>query len=136
MAEASLFDELGGEPVLKRIIDRFVDRLFDDVMIGFFFQASSVSRERIKAKEYEFAASHLGAPVEYSGRTIGAAHRRHAIMTGHFMRRLQILKETLDEFAVSERVRRHWVEHTLERMSEVTDPENDQCAPPARSRGE
>ena len=77
MAQASLFDELGGEPVLRKIIDRFVDRLFDDVMIGFHFQASSVSRERIKEKEYEFAARHLGASLEYTGRPIDAAHRRH-----------------------------------------------------------
>jgi hemoglobin len=136
MAEASLFDELGGEPVLKKIIDRFVDRLFDDVMIGFLFQASSVSRERIKQKEYEFAASHLGAPVEYTGRPIVAAHRRHTIMTGQFMRRLQILRETLDEFGVSERVRRHWVDHTLERMPQIVNPEDDQCVPTTRSRGE
>ena len=31
MSERSLFDELGGEPALRRVIDRFVDRLFDDV---------------------------------------------------------------------------------------------------------
>jgi hemoglobin len=129
MAEASLFDELGGAPVLRQIIDRFVDRLYDDVMIGFHFQASSVSRERIKDKEYEFAARHLGAPLEYSGRPIDTAHRRHAIMSGHFMRRLQILKDTLDEFQVSERVRRHWVEHTLEQMPSIVNAEL-RCEPP------
>jgi hemoglobin len=131
MAVASLFDELGGEPVLRKIIDRFVDRLFADVMIGFHFQASSVSRERIKEKEYEFAARHLGAPLEYTGRPIDAAHRRHAIMSGHFMRRLQILKDTLDEFAVPESVRRHWVEHTLEQMPLVVNPELH-CEPPGK----
>ena len=131
MAQASLFDELGGEPVLRKIIDRFIDRLFDDVMIGYLFHASSVSRERIKDKEYEFAARHLGAPLEYTGRPIDAAHRRHAIMTGHFMRRLQILKDTLDEFGVSERVRRHWVEHTLEQMPQVVNPDLH-CDPPGK----
>jgi len=131
----SLFDQLGGEPVLRKIVDRFVDRLFDDVMIGFLFQASSVSRDRIKQKEYEFAAQHLGAPVEYTGRPIAAAHRRHAIMTGHFMRRLQILKDTLAEFGVPESVRQHWVEHTLEQMPLIIDPERDHCQPPAAGKG-
>jgi hemoglobin len=131
---ASLFEELGGEPVLRAIIDRFVDRLFDDVMIGFFFQASSVSRERIKAKEYEFAAQHLGAPVEYTGRALDTAHRRHRVMTGQFMRRLQILRETLDEYGVPEPVRRHWVEHTLSQMPLVTSPDFGQCEPPAPAR--
>ena len=133
MSERSLFDDLGGEPVLRRIIDRFVDRVFDDVMIGFFFR--NASRERIKAKEYEFAAQHLGAGVEYTGRPLAAAHGRHPIMGGQFMRRLQILKDTLDEFGVPENVRRHWVEHTLEQMPLVTDPERDHCQPPATGKG-
>jgi hemoglobin len=129
MAETSLFEELGGEPVLRKIVDRFVDRLFDDVMIGFFFQAAS--RERVKAKEYEFAAKHLGAPVEYTGRAIDAAHRRHPIMTGQFMRRLQILRETLEEFGAPERVRKHWVEHTLAQMDLFTSMRADgRCEPP------
>lgn len=136
MTQQSLFDELGGEPVLRKIIDRFVDRLFDDVMIGFLFQASSVSRERIKEKEYELAAEHLGGPVEYTGRPLQAAHRRHKIMTGHFMRRLQILKDILDEVGVPERVRRHWVERALERMPLVMNPEDDQCQPPEAGKGD
>ncbi|HVJ20720.1 MAG TPA: group 1 truncated hemoglobin [Polyangiaceae bacterium] len=136
MTQQSLFDELGGEPVLRKIIDRFVDRLFDDVMIGFLFQAGSATRERIKEKEFELAAQHLGAPVEYTGRPLQTAHRRHKIMTGHFMRRLQILKDTLDEHGVSERVRRHWVDLTLEQMPLVMNPENDQCQPPPARKGD
>jgi hemoglobin len=124
----TLFDELGGEPVLRRIIDRFVDRLFDDVMIGFFFRRAS--RARIKEKEYEFAAEHLGAKVQYTGRALDQAHRPHGIRASQFMRRLQILKETLDEFAVPPRVREHWVAHTLSRQSEVSSPDDDRCAPP------
>ena len=68
MPEESLFDRLGGEPALRAIIDRFVDRLFDDLMIGYLFRAAD--RERVKAKEYEFAARHLGAPEAYTGRPL------------------------------------------------------------------
>lgn len=127
MADRTLFDELGGEPALRRIIDRFVDRVFDDVMIGFFFR--NASRERLKAKEYEFAAQHLGAGVEYTGRALAAAHARHPIMGGQFMRRLQILKETLDEFAVPERVRQHWIDHTESLRPLITADEGGRCDP-------
>jgi len=129
MHERTLFEELGGEPVLRKIVDRFVDRLFDDVMIGFFFR--NASRERIKMKEYEFAARHLGADIEYTGRPIDEAHARHPIMGGQFLRRLQILKETLDEFGVTARVREHWVEHTLGLRSQVTRDVGDECDPNA-----
>lgn len=107
----SLFVELGGEPALRRIVDRFVDRLFADLMIGFLFQRAN--RERIKEKEYEFAAQHLGAPLEYTGRPIEAAHRAHRIFDGQFLRRLTILRETLEEFGVPQRVREHWLNHTI-----------------------
>src|ERR1041384_5052798 len=97
-APPTLFDELGGEPLLRRIIDRFVDRIFDDVMIWFLFR--DASRDRVKEKEYEFAARHLGADVPYTGRPLRDVHAKHAIMGGQFNRRLQILKDTLTEMNV------------------------------------
>lgn len=111
MQEPSLFDELGGEPALRRVVDRFVDRLFDDLMIGFFF--ARADRQRVKDKEYEFAAVHLGAPIEYTGRPLQKAHAAHRIFEGQFARRLQILRETLDEQGVPARVKEHWIAHTL-----------------------
>jgi truncated hemoglobin YjbI len=127
MTERTLFEELGGEPRLRAIIDRFVDRNFDDPMIGFFF--NGVSRERLKQKEYEFAAEHLGAPIAYRGRPIAEAHGRHPIMGGQFMRRLQILKDTLSDFDVPEHIRRHWVEHTEALRPQVTRDSESQCDP-------
>jgi truncated hemoglobin YjbI len=128
MVKRSLFDELGGEPVLRAIIDRFVDRVFDDVMIGFHFR--NASKTRIKEKEYEFAAAHLGAEIAYTGRPIDEAHRRHPIMGGQFMRRLQILKETLAEFGVPEHVQSHWVAHTESLRNLVTSDAAGRCEPP------
>jgi truncated hemoglobin YjbI len=125
VAESTLFAELGGEAVLRPLIDRFVDRVFDDVMIGFLF--SRANRQRVKSKEFEFAAAHLGGPFEYSGQPLRDAHGRHPIMGGHFMRRLQILKETLDEFGVPGRVRQHWVEHTLSLQSQITGNRGSEC---------
>ena len=124
---STLFDDLGGEPALRRIIDRFVDRAFDDVMIGFFFR--NARRERIKQKEYEFAAEHLGAPVKYSGRALAEAHRAHPIMGGQFARRLMILKQTLDEAGVPEHVKAHWLAHTEAQRAQVTADASGECDP-------
>jgi hemoglobin len=120
-----LFEQLGGEPALRRIIDRFVDRVFDDVMIGFFFQ--NASRERIKAKEYEFAARHLGADIPYTGKPLAEAHAAHPIMGGQFMRRTQILKETLEELGVPERIREHWLSHTEKLRGVITRDAGGHC---------
>jgi hemoglobin len=106
----TLFDELGGEARLRQIIDRFVDRIFSDMMIGFMFERAD--RQRIKEKEFEFAAQHLGGSVSYSGRPLVQAHRAHQIFDGQFSRRLTILRETLVELEVPPRVREHWLSHT------------------------
>jgi truncated hemoglobin YjbI len=127
MAQPSLFELLGGEAALRPIIARFVDRMFDDIMIGYLFRAAD--RERVKAKEYEFAAQHLGAAVEYSGRPLPDAHRAHRITGGQFMRRLQILKETLAAFQVPAAVSEHFVEHTLSLQAQITNNALDQCDP-------
>jgi hemoglobin len=129
------FDQLGGEPVLRSIVDRFVDRMFADTMIGFFFRKAS--RERVKDKEYELAAQLLGAPVEYSGRPIQQVHAVHPIMGGQFARRLEILRSTLVEAGAPESVIRHWVAHTESLRSLVTRDGSGECIgspAPARSR--
>lgn len=123
----TLFEDLGGEPVLRAIIDRFVDRVFDDVMIGFFFR--NARRERIKQKEYEFAAQHLGAGTPYTGRAIAEAHRAHPIMGGQFARRLTILKNTLEEAGVPEHVKAHWLAHTEALRPLVTADSGRECDP-------
>jgi hemoglobin len=132
---STLFDDLGGEPALRQIIDRFVDRVFDDVMIGFFFR--NARRERIKEKEYEFAARHLGADVTYTGRPIEEAHRAHPIMGGQFARRLMILKETLEAAQAPEHVKQHWLAHTESLRPLVTADSGRECDPElARQRVE
>jgi hemoglobin len=103
MTQPTLFEQIGGEATLRRIIDRFVDRVFDDMMIGFMFR--SADRQRVKDKEYEHAAALLGAGVRYTGRPLREAHAPHRIMGGQFARRLKILEETLDAFEVPDDVK-------------------------------
>ncbi|HEX3594652.1 MAG TPA: group 1 truncated hemoglobin [Polyangiaceae bacterium] len=123
----TLFDDVGGEDAVRRIVDRFVDKLFDDPMIGFFFR--SARKERIKEKEYEFAARHLGANVPYTGRPLRDAHAPHPIMGGQFNRRLQILKDTFEELGVPEHVRAHWIDNTEKLRSQITRNPGNLCDP-------
>jgi truncated hemoglobin YjbI len=132
VAETTLFEQLGGEPVLRSIVGRFVDRMFGDPMIGFFFRKAS--RERVKDKEYELAAQHLGAAVEYTGRPIQQVHAAHPIMGGQFARRLEILRQTLVEAGAPEAVIRHWIAHTENLRSMVTRDASGECVGPSAAR--
>jgi hemoglobin len=130
---SSLFEKLGGEPKLREIIDTFIDRVFEDRMIGFFF--GNADRERIKEFEYQLAAGFLGAPVKYQGRPLDQVHAKHPIMGGHFARRRQILKETLEFCQVPEEIMRAWLEHTDALRSLITAQTDSTCDPITARRG-
>jgi truncated hemoglobin YjbI len=120
----SLFEQLGGEPKLRAIVDDFVDRCFDDMMIGFLF--TRAERDRIKRFEYEHAAKNLGAPIEYGGRALDTAHRPHRIFGGQFDRRRQLLIETLRDHDTPEDVVDAWISHQDSLRALITkDPGSD-----------
>jgi hemoglobin len=123
----SLFDKLGGESRLRSIIDTFVDRVFEDRMIGFFFR--NADRGRIKELEYQLTANFLGADIEYRGRPLGKVHASHPIMGGHFARRRQILSETLDFYEVPPAIKAVILQHTDALRSEITPETGSECDP-------
>lgn len=126
---ATLFDKLGGETKLRAIIDDFIDRVFADRMIGFFFRHAD--RDRIKELEFQLAAGFLGAPIEYQGRPLTKAHASHPIMGGHFARRKQIFKETLDAHEVPEGIKAALLNHTDALRGQITPEAGSGCDPMA-----
>jgi len=128
----NFFVQLGGEAKVREIVDLFIDRVFADRMIGFFFR--NANRERIKEMEYQHAAQFLGADVEYTGQPLDQAHAKHPIMGGHFARRRQILKETLDDLAVPEPIRAAWLAHTDRLRPLITAQQGSDCDPVAARR--
>jgi truncated hemoglobin YjbI len=117
----SLYAQLGGESKLRAIIDEFVERLCDDLLIGFFFHRTH--RPRLKSLEFEHAAAFLGAEVAYSGRPLAQVHAPLRIAGGQFARRLHILGEVLAAHAVPTAVSDAWLAHQrLLRPHIVADP--------------
>ena len=103
-------------------------------MIGFFFR--NTDRARIKEYEYQLVAEFLGAPIKYQGRPLDRAHRQHPIMGGHFARRRQILKETLEYFGVSESIKTALLDHTDALRPLITAEQGSRCdAMTVRGRG-
>jgi hemoglobin len=123
----SLFDELGGEAKVRAIVESFMDRVFADRMIGFFFR--NADKNRIQAMEYELAAEFLGGPVRYRGKALATVHAKHPIMGGHFARRRQLLKETLDSYGVPDHIKQSWLEHTDSLRPLITAQSGSTCDP-------
>ena len=121
----SLFEQLGGENALREIVDTFIDRVFADRMIGFFFRKAN--KQRIKLMEYQLAAHFLGAGTPYEGQPLDRVHAKHPIMGGHFARRRQILIETLEFYNAPEAVKQAWLKHTDDMRPLITDQSGSGC---------
>lgn len=129
MSMATLYERVGGETALRAIIDDFVERVYADMMIGFFF--ARVNKARLKELEYQLAAAFLGGPVKYRGRPLDQAHGPHPIMGGQFARRKQLLKETLEAHQAPAAVVNAWLEHTEGLRPLITQDAGSDCDPAA-----
>ena len=119
---------IGGEDVLRKVVEDFIGRVTSDVMIGFFFRA--IDHKRLAELEFEFAAAHLGGPQRYSGRPLKKAHGGHPIMGGQFNRRLRLLDQTLLDHGVPEEVRLAWLAHNERLRSHITRDNKAECNDP------
>ncbi|MCA9581465.1 MAG: group 1 truncated hemoglobin [Myxococcales bacterium] len=120
-----MWQGIGGEAALRVIVGDFVDRVFDDPMIGFFFRHAS--RDRIKEMEYQHAAHFLGGIPAYGGRPLRETHARHPIRGGHFERRKELLRRTLRDHGVPEEIVHAWIAHNESLRGEITADPGSQC---------
>src|SRR5688572_10264165 len=80
-----------------------------DVLIGYFFDNKDL--QSIADRQFEFLLLASGLRTEYKGKTPTHAHLElPPIFTGHFDRRLQILKETLTAQGLTEDQIQTWIE--------------------------
>src|SRR5262249_51851585 len=79
--EAKLWDKLGGEPAVTKVVDDFVKLAADDKEVNFFRTpeaAAAVKPEDVKAlkgKLVDFISGATGGPRKYSGKSMKEAHK-------------------------------------------------------------
>lgn len=101
---------------LERAAQIFYRQVFADPMIGFMFLG--LDQARLAAREFELMARVCGLEIEYQGRGLAAAHRRHNIRRGQFARRLVLLKSALEDAGVPSQMIETIVRHN-ERLAPV-----------------
>lgn len=80
--EESLFDRLGGVTGVAAIVNEMYDRVLADPELAPFFE--NVAMDRLRHMQYQFIASALDGPVEYTGAELTAIHRNRGITAHHF----------------------------------------------------
>jgi truncated hemoglobin YjbI len=104
---AELITSIGGESVLFSILNEFYLRMSKDLMIGFFFEKHDL--EHIALMQGKFILNAAGLIPSFEGKGPSTAHTAlPPILSGHFDRRLVILRETLSARSLGENQIETW----------------------------
>lgn len=99
----TLFDRIGGEEGISKLIDVFYDRVMGDPELSPFFAHTETSK--LRAMQKEFFSEALGGPLFYSGRSMREVHAGRGIKKSHLRRftdhLLEVLREHQDELALT-----------------------------------
>ena len=78
----SLFERLGGTSAVAEVVQDMYRRVLEDPELAPFF--ANVSMERLRRMQFQFIASALDGPVEYTGAELNKIHRGRGITAHHF----------------------------------------------------
>lgn len=76
-AEATLYDQIGGEPVLRKTVEEFMVIMEKDDRINFAFGNTDLAK--FKQLLFEQMCNITGGPCKYTGRTMKESHEKLAV---------------------------------------------------------
>jgi len=117
-SEVSVYDRIGGDAAVVRLVGAFYQRVLADPELGPFFV--DVSIEKLRNMQREFFAEALGGPIRYTGRPLAAVHAGLGIQPRHLRRFLEHLLETLEDDALDEDDRYAIYSRIARRADEIT----------------
>lgn len=94
-----LFERLGREKVLFKVVDEFYSLLLLDERVSGFFQG--IDMVRLRQHQLSFLSSILGGPEQYTGRSMRNAHRALNLTETHFAAVAEHLRTALHRINVS-----------------------------------
>ena len=104
-----LVDSIGGPDSVRAILEDFYQRMSKDILIGFFFDGKDL--KHIAYQQANFILNAAGILDRFEGKGPSTAHVALApILTGHFDRRLVILRQTLEAHKIPQICINSWVQ--------------------------
>jgi hemoglobin len=97
----SLFDELGGMPVIEKITNNFINEISFDQQIVQHFKESDI--DRFRAKLIEQICVEAGGPCTYSGDSMVDVHTKMNITEAEFNRTVDLLINAMNKAGVAHR---------------------------------
>ncbi len=107
MEDSTLFESLGGRPLLERVHKIFYDKIYAHPWLKQFFK--DVDQKIIESQQTDFMTSNMGGGKIYSGSFPKDAHKHMFISEELFQVRLQLLRDSLVECNVPEELIERWL---------------------------
>jgi hemoglobin len=104
----TLFEQVGGLPVLERVHKLFYDKVYAHEWLGQFFVGHD--QASIERRQTQFMAEKMGADIDYWGKQPQMAHRQMYITRELFELRHALLAESLQEAGVAPELITRWLE--------------------------
>ncbi len=99
MSEQTLYEILGGEEAIAKVVDYFYSELvLKDPTVNHFFENTDMEKQR--KHQTKFISFALGGPNQYSGASMTKAHEGMNIKPEHFNAIAQHLHDALAHFGV------------------------------------
>jgi truncated hemoglobin YjbI len=104
-----LIQSIGGEAKLKSIMHDFYVQMEQDILIGFFFTGKDLVH--ISAMQASFIMNAAGLTSSFPGKGPATAHiALPPILSGHFDRRLVLLREVLIDHQLTDEQIQTWID--------------------------
>lgn len=106
VAQATLYDRLGGKPAVTAVTGSLVDKILMDTRINAWFAhagSSPANTAAYKAKLYDFVCEATGGPCKYQGQDMVTAHRGRRVSAAAFDAVVEDLVAVLDSLRVAEK---------------------------------
>ncbi|NCU16921.1 group I truncated hemoglobin [Pallidibacillus pasinlerensis] len=99
--EQTLYEKLGGEEAIAKVVDYFYHGLvLKDETVNPFFEHTDMKKQI--GHQTKFISFALGGPNQYSGKSMAKAHEGMNIQPAHFDAIVKHLHDSLAHFGVDE----------------------------------
>lgn len=111
----TLYEKIGGQPVVAQIVDDFYKRVLADDTVNHFFANTDMEKQR--RHQTAFVSHALGGSNQYSGRSMEKAHAGLDLQPEHFESIANHLAESLAEYGLTQEE----ITSVLERISTLKE---------------
>ncbi|MDJ0797329.1 MAG: group 1 truncated hemoglobin [Calothrix sp. MO_167.B12] len=79
---STLFEKIGGQPTIEKVVDSFHQRILADSSISSFFAKTDMNKQR--SHQIAFFSQLLDGPKAYQGRPMDKTHTGMSLQEAHF----------------------------------------------------